>query len=127
MSPESEAEREKRESKQRERERELDEIPLRPTDKSKWPRGVRPVALGEMDGLGIDRDGRPYWNGKPLEIRQHLDLSKGQAIFAAVMTLIIALATFVQGWTAYHEWACKVDWPTAVACPKPPSVPDGPG
>src|SRR5262249_36303244 len=49
------------------------------------------------------RDGRLYWNGKPVEIiGQRLDLTRTQAwvaIAVAVFTAIAALGTAVQGWT----------------------------
>ena len=82
---------------------------------------MRPIGTGEADGLGIDRDGRLYWNGKPVEIiGQRLDLTWTQGIVAivvAILTLVIAAATVVQAAVAYHDWACKTGWPSFVACP----------
>jgi hypothetical protein len=122
--------REKREREARQqREEELRAIPIQQIDRSKWPENVRPLSLDD-EGLGVDRDGRLYWNGKPVEIiGQRLDLTKTQAAVAiaiAVFTAIAAIGTAVQGWTAYHEWACKTGQPTFnVACPpKPESKPD---
>ena len=107
---EDDAERRKRQNE--EREDELRRVPLQTIDKSKWPTNVRPIAMAETSGLGIDPDGRLHWNGKPVEmIGRRLDLTKWQnvvAITVAVFTGIAALATSVQAWTAYHEWACKV-------------------
>jgi hypothetical protein len=109
-----------------ERARELEEVPLQVTDKSKWPKGVRQIAMTETGGLGIDRDGRLYWNGKPVEIvGRRLDLTAAQfalAIIVALATLFGAAGACVQGWTAYHDWACKVNWPTGVACPHAPTT-----
>jgi hypothetical protein len=118
---ETEAERTERERKIWEREEELKRIPFQQVDKSKWPATVRPIGTGEADGLGIDRDGRLYWNGKPVEIiGQRLDLTWTQGIVAivvAILTLVIAAATVVQAAVAYHDWACKTGWPSFVACP----------
>ena len=104
-----------------EREDELRRVPLQEIDKSKWPANVRPIAMGETSGLGIDPKGRLHWNGKPVEIiGQRLDLTyvqTGIAIAVAVFTFIAATATTVQAWTAYHDWACKVGWAVAVMCP----------
>jgi hypothetical protein len=79
--------------------------------------------LDEADGLGIDRDGRLYWNGKPVEIiGRRLDLTRAQAgvaIAVAIFTGIAAIGTAAQGWTAYHDWACRTGWPSFAACPKP--------
>jgi hypothetical protein len=119
-----EAERHKREAQ--ERDDELRRVPLQTIDKSKWPTNVRPIAIGETSGLGIDPDGRLYWNGKPVEIiGRRLDLTKWQnfiAITVAVFTGIAALATSVQAWTAYHDWACKtqVHWPVFKCPPESP-------
>jgi hypothetical protein len=110
------------EAENREREEELKRVPFQKVDKTKWPRTVRPISIDEADGLGIDRDGRLYWNGKPVEIvGSRLDLTGPQfavAIALAFFTAIAALGTAVQGWTAYHDWACKTGWPSLVACPK---------
>jgi hypothetical protein len=110
------------------RTRDLRDIPVRAIDRSKWPKGIRPIAMGEADGLGIDRDGRLHWHGKPVEIvGQRLDLTRTQALFAiivAVATILGMAATCVQGWVTYHDWACKVDWPAAVSCPKQPVAPN---
>ncbi len=106
-----------------ERDEELRAIPLQKIDKSKWPRTVRPIGSDELDGLGVDRDGRLYWNGKPVEIiGRRLDLTRTQAAVAiavAIFTGIAAIGTAAQGWTAYHDWACKTGWPSLAACPKP--------
>jgi hypothetical protein len=32
-----------------------------------WPPGVRPVTLESFDLLGVDKDNRLYWDGKPVE------------------------------------------------------------
>jgi hypothetical protein len=110
------------------RKRDLRDIPVRAIDRSKWPKGIRPIALGEADGLGIDREGRLHWDGKPVEIiGQRIDLTRTQLGLAWIVAMaagITAVATLVQGWTAYHDWACKVDWPAAVSCPKKPATPN---
>jgi hypothetical protein len=116
-----ETERAERERKNREIEEELKRVPLQTIDKSRWPTGVRPISFSETGGLGIDRDGRLHWNGKPVEIiGQRLDLTRTQgavAIAVAILTLVIALATVVQAAVAYHDWACRTGWLSLVACP----------
>ena len=105
----------------RERQEKLKHVPLQTIDQSKWPANVRGISLSEADGLGIDRDGRLYWNGRPVEIiGRRLDLTKTQAIVAwvlAFLTLVIAFATSVQAAVAYHDWACRTGWRSFVACP----------
>jgi hypothetical protein len=123
----TEEDRKRRERQAQEREDELRRVPLQQIDKSRWPTNVRPIAISETSGLGIDPSGRLHWNGKPVEIiSQRLDLTRVQtaiALLVAVFTGIAALATSVQAWTTYHDWACKVGWPVATKCPPPPPVP----
>lgn len=115
------------------RKRDLSDIPVRTIDRSKWPNGVRPVATAELDRLGIDRDGRLHWDGKPVEIiGRRLDLTRTQAVFAivvAVATIFGMVAMSAQGLIAYHDWACKVGWRAVVTCPQPmigaPALPRG--
>jgi hypothetical protein len=111
----------------RERLEELRRVPLQNIDKSKWPKDVRPISVSETGGLGIDQTGRLHWNGKPIEIvGQRLDLTWPQffiALVVAVAIIVAAVATSVQAWTAYHDWACKVGWPVYAKCgPERPVV-----
>lgn len=106
-----------------EREDELKRIPLQTIDTSRWPRHVRPIAMGEANGLGIDNDGRLYWNGKPVEIiGRRVDLTRAQSAFAIVVAMfgiIGAIGAAAQGWAAYHDWVCRNDRPdwAILSCP----------
>lgn len=106
-----------------EREDELKRIPLQTINKSRWPKDVRPIALKESDGLGIDNDGRLYWDGKPVEIiGRRLDLTWGQfwiAIVVAIFTVVGGIGAAAQGWAAYHDWACRNKQRAFLACPAP--------
>jgi hypothetical protein len=115
-----------------ERDDELQRIPLQTIDKSKWPKSVRPIAIAETSGLGIDPDGRLHWNGKPVEIiGRRLDLTRTQAVVGLVVaffTIVGGIGAAVQGWAAYHDWACKNKRPSIIACPivEIPVRPPGP-
>jgi hypothetical protein len=104
-----------------EREEELNRVPVQKIDKSKWPKTVRPISMGEVDGLGIDLEGRLHWNGKPVEIiGRRIDLTWGQfwlAVAVAWFTAVGAIAASAQGWVAYHDWACRNKQPSLLACP----------
>lgn len=123
------AERERIERNNREREEELKQVPLQKIDKSKWPPGVRPIAMAETGGLGIDKEGRLHWNGKPVEVvGRRIDLTTTQAwvaLVVAAFTIFGAIGACAQGWAAYHDWACKTSWPVLANCP-PPAKPDAP-
>jgi hypothetical protein len=59
----------------------LKAIPPIKVDPSRWPKQVRPIVLEETEGLGIDADGRLYWNGRSVEIiTQRLVLTRAQTI-----------------------------------------------
>jgi hypothetical protein len=104
-----------------EREDELKRVPLQNIDKSRWPKNVRPIAMAETGGLGIDNDGRLHWNGKPVEIiGRRLDLTGAQnfvAVLVAIFTIIGGIGVAAQGWAAYHDWACRNKQPAVLACP----------
>jgi hypothetical protein len=73
------------ERENKEREDQLRRIPLQAIDASKWPHDVRPIAIAETGGLGIDGNGRLHWNGKPVEIvGRRLDLTRTQAGVASL-------------------------------------------
>jgi hypothetical protein len=63
MTIEADEEQRRRDRAAAERVRQMEETPLQVVDVTKWPKGVRQIGQDEVDGLGIDRDGRLYWNG----------------------------------------------------------------
>jgi hypothetical protein len=109
-----------------EREQQLQRVPLQKIDRSKWPQNVRPIAMSEADGLGIDVDGRLHWNGKPVEIvGRRIDLTWGQfwiALVVAAFTALGALGAVAQGGVAYHDWACRNKQRAFLACPTPEKI-----
>jgi hypothetical protein len=107
------------ENEKTEREQELEQVPFRKADKATWPKGVRPIAIDEVDGIGVDAKGDLYWHGKPVETRARVDLNWRQMIYAGIILFFTALAAcgaVVQGWAAYNDWACKVGW--LAVCPR---------
>lgn len=99
------------------RKEELRRVPLHKVDASKWPKGVRVISLDEVDGLGVDIDGRLYWDGKPVEIiGQRIELTFGQKVYAFIIgagALATFFVTILQGMTSIVEWMCKVHWVTS--------------
>jgi hypothetical protein len=99
-------------------EQELEVAPIRKANPASWPKGVRPISIDEVDGIGVDAKGDLYWHGKHVETRARLDLNYRQILYAAAIlafTAIGALGAVGQGWAAYNDWACKVGWPAI--CP----------
>jgi hypothetical protein len=94
-------------------------------------------ALGAMDlsRLSIDNDGRLYWDGKPVEVRRRLMLSRTQAVWLNVIGAFIvvgAVGATIQASAAARDWACRLGWTTAYCSlpetkpTRPPARPDIP-
>ena len=76
------------------------------------------MSIDGLDLLGVDAQQRLYWDGKPVKTGLNLDwLQTAIAIMVAVGTVVAALATLWQAWTAYQDWACKAHLPGTVKCP----------
>jgi hypothetical protein len=85
------------------REAELRQAP--PLKKSRRPEGVR----------SVDRDGRLYWDGTPVEVSRRLTGWQTLGAFVVGLFIVIgSVGSFAQGWSVYHDWACQVGWPTVV-------------
>jgi hypothetical protein len=87
-------------------------------------RNRHPVDMTDLSRLSIDRDGRLYWDGKPVEVHRRLMLSRAQIVgagFIAAFVVIGALGAALQGSVAARDWACRLGWATG-AC-GPPAAP----
>ena len=63
-----------------------------------WPRGVHKISQIGLDNLGVDNEGRLYWNGQMIKEANPLELTYPQevsAIIAIVSGVVLALATLV--------------------------------
>ena len=55
-------------------------------------------------------------DGKPVEVRRRLDLSRGERWFAVLVgafTILGGVGAVAQGWAAAHQWSCQIeatDW-----------------
>ena len=88
-------------------------------DRSSWPAGVVEMSIGDLSRLGVDAQKRLYYDGKAVEIRRRLDLSRGERWFAIVVgffTIWGSIGAVAQGWTAAHQWACQIE-ATTWYCP----------
>lgn len=88
-------------------------------DKSHWPPGIRPLGIAELDLIGTDGKGGLYWDGKPIEVRRRLDLSRGERLFALVVgffTIAGSIGAVAQGWAAAHQWSCQTGL-VKIGCP----------
>ena len=65
---------------------------------SSWPRGVHKISQIGLDNLGVDNEGRLYWNGQMIKEANPLELTYPQevsAIIAIVSGVVLAVATLV--------------------------------
>jgi hypothetical protein len=83
-----------------------------------------PVDMTDLSRLSIDRDGRLYWDGKPVETHHRLSMSRRQIVGASLIAAFVAIGAIgatIQGAAAARDWACWLGW-SASAC----SMPDVP-
>jgi hypothetical protein len=88
-------------------------------------RNRHPVDMTDLSRLSIDRDGRLYWDGKPVETHHRLSMSRPQIIGASLVAAFIvigAIASAIQGTVAARELACRLGW-SADACIVPGAQP----
>jgi hypothetical protein len=79
-------------------------------------RNRHPVDMTDLSRLSIDTDGRLYWDGKPVEVRRRLMMSRGQIVGASLIGAVIvigAAGAAMQGWSAAYDWGCKLGWFTS--------------
>jgi hypothetical protein len=88
-------------------------------------RNVHPVDMTDLSRLSIDRDGRLYWDGKPVEVRRRISMSRAQVVGASIVAgfvVIGAVASAIQGAVAARELVCQLGW-SASACTLPGGQP----
>jgi hypothetical protein len=79
----------------------------------------------ELDRLGVDDNGRLYWDGKPVEARQRLHLTGGQRLGAFLVGLALiagGIGAAAQGVIAVNEWGCRTGRIIAAYCPPKPAA-----
>ena len=88
-------------------------------------RNVHPLGIADLGRLSIDNDGRLYWDGKPVEVRRRILMSRAQIIGASLIGLFVAIgavASAISGAAAARDWACRLGW-TESYCTLPDTGP----
>src|SRR6266478_5734361 len=88
-------------------------------------RNRHPVDMTDLSRLSIDRDGRLYWDGKPVETHHRLSMSRRQIVGASLVAALVAIGAIgaaIQGASAARDWACRLGW-SADACTLPGALP----
>ena len=86
-----------------------------------WPPDVAPIGIEDLERLGISADDQLFWDGRRIEVRQRLTLSRLQQIFAATVALCAILGGLggaVTGLNNATVFLCARghDW---LSCPHP--------
>ncbi len=100
-----------------------------PAETPEIGRNVHPVAAMDLTRLSIDNDGRLYWDGKPVEVRRKLMMSRAQVVgtsLIAFLLLVAAAGAAIQGSAAAHDWACKLGWAESYCGSPAPAAPHPP-
>lgn len=93
-----------------------------PDDTSGWPSGVSPISMEELGQLGIDRTNRLFWQGRPVQVRNRLDLTGLQKLLAVIVSICAILGGmggFITGLNNASVFLCArgLSW---LSCPTPP-------
>src|SRR5580693_10429054 len=86
--------------------------------RSDQPEALRSISEDEIALSEVDRRGRLYWDGKPVEVSRRLTFWQTVGAFTVGTFIVIgSVGSFLQGWTVYHDLACRMGWYTfAVTC-----------
>jgi hypothetical protein len=77
----------------------------------------QPICRGAQDRIWGHLE-RPSWSCRAAQYHAAAFRGAAGAVWGPALDApIAALGTAVQGWTAYHDWACKTGWWTFTACP----------
>jgi len=90
-----------------------------------WPRDVTPIAIEDLGRLGINSDNLLFWDGRRIEVRNRLDLSRVQKLVAGIVSVFAilgALGGFVTGLNNASIFLCGrgVQW---LGCPATDAAP----
>jgi hypothetical protein len=86
-----------------------------------WPNGVTPIQVPDLKRLGINEQNELFWDGRHVEIRRSLTLSRFQKFITIIVTfcaVLGALGGFVTGFNNASVYLCARHV-TFLTCPAP--------
>lgn len=88
---------------------------------ARWPPDVTPISVEELDRLGLNAKNQLFWDGRRIEVRNRLALTRLQQLLAIVVSIAAVLGAiggFVTGLNNASIFLCArgIDW---VSCPGP--------
>ena len=98
-------------------------------DAASGDRNAHPIGMTDLNRLSIDNAGRLYWDGKPVEVRRRILMSRAQIVGVSVIGAFVAIGAIgaaIQGSAAVRDWSCRLGW-TKSYCGLPDAPPARPG
>jgi hypothetical protein len=86
-----------------------------------WPNGVTPIQVPDLKRLGINEQNELFWDGRHVEIRRPLTLTRFQKFITIIVTfcaVLGALGGFVTGFNNASVFLCARHV-TFLTCPAP--------
>ncbi|MGC1347392.1 MAG: hypothetical protein WA863_15145 [Methyloceanibacter sp.] len=86
-----------------------------------WPNGVTPIQVPDLKRLGINEQNELFWDGRHVEIRRSLTLTRFQKFITIIVTfcaVLGALGGFVTGFNNASVFLCARHV-TFLTCPAP--------
>ncbi len=89
-----------------------------------WPKGVEPVGLEDLGRLGISQDDQLFWDGRRVEVRRSLNLTRFQKVITGIVTFFAVLGAvggFITGFNNASIFLCarEIRW---LSCPAAPAA-----
>jgi hypothetical protein len=81
----------------------------------------RPAGMADPSRLSIDGGNRLCWDGKPVEVRRRVVMTRAQIAGVSIVAAVVVIGALLQGAIAARDWACRFGW-SADTCttPAPP-------
>jgi len=86
-----------------------------------WPNGVTPIQVPDLKRVGINEPNKLFWDGRHVEIRRSLTLTRFQKFITIIVTfcaVLRALGGFVTGFNNASVFLCARHV-TFLTCPAP--------
>jgi hypothetical protein len=90
-----------------------------------WPDGVQSIGIEDLARLGLNARNQLYWDGRRIEVRQALTLTKVQktlAVVVSVCAILGGIGGFITGINNASIFLCARGY-TVLACPTPATNP----
>ncbi len=84
-----------------------------------WPRDVTPISVDDLNRLRLNGQDQLFWDGRRIEIRRKLDLTRAQKVvevLVAVAAVLGGLGGFFSGVADASDFLCArhIGW---LSCP----------